>query len=151
MESGRGSRTKAIRGCQQLPPAPPRADPFPGGPERKAPWPGSPVRVISYLAEAERSHPRGRPEGSGVADRSGSDHPRAAGPVAQTKIDSSCPLEVGGYSGWVQSQSLSMSTGTGCVILPLQEYEQRIDLHDLAVVAERREEPAIEFSEFRKQ
>lgn len=37
------------------------------------------------------------------------------------------------------------------VILPLQEYEQRIDLHDLAVVAERREEPAIEFSEFRKQ
>jgi len=30
------------------------------------------------------------------------------------------------------------------VILPLQEYEQRIDL---AVVAERREEPAIEFRE----
>lgn len=34
------------------------------------------------------------------------------------------------------------------VILPLQEHEQRIDL---AVVAERREEPAIEFSEFRKR
>ena len=34
------------------------------------------------------------------------------------------------------------------VILPLQEYEQlQEDLHDLAVVAERREEPAIEFRE----
>ena len=38
------------------------------------------------------------------------------------------------------------------VILPLQEYEQlQEDLHDLAVVAERREEPTIEFSEFRKR
>jgi len=38
------------------------------------------------------------------------------------------------------------------VILPLQEYERlQEDLHDLAVVAERREEPAIEFSEFRKR
>ena len=38
------------------------------------------------------------------------------------------------------------------VILPLQEYEQmQEDLHDLAVVAERREEPAIEFSESRKR
>ena len=38
------------------------------------------------------------------------------------------------------------------VILPLQEYEQlQEDLHDLAVVAERREEPAIEFSKFKKR
>ena len=38
------------------------------------------------------------------------------------------------------------------VILPLQEYEQlQEDLHDLAVVAERRDEPAIRFSEFRKR
>jgi len=38
------------------------------------------------------------------------------------------------------------------VILPLQEYEQlQEDLHDLAVVAERRKEPTIEFSEFRKR
>ena len=38
------------------------------------------------------------------------------------------------------------------VILPLQEYEQlQKDLHDLAVVAERRDEPAIRFSEFRKR
>ena len=36
------------------------------------------------------------------------------------------------------------------VILPLQEYEQmQEDLHDLAGVAERRDEPAIRFSEFR--
>ena len=33
------------------------------------------------------------------------------------------------------------------VILPLQEYEHLLE--DLAVVAERREEPAIGFSEFR--
>ena len=38
------------------------------------------------------------------------------------------------------------------VILPLREYEQlQEDLHDLAVVAERREEPTIEFGEFRKR
>ena len=38
------------------------------------------------------------------------------------------------------------------VILPLQEYEQlQEDLHDLAVVAERRKEPTIEFIEFRKR
>jgi prevent-host-death family protein len=38
------------------------------------------------------------------------------------------------------------------VILPLQEYEQlQEDLHDLAVVAERREEPTVGFSEFRKR
>ncbi|MCK9297762.1 type II toxin-antitoxin system Phd/YefM family antitoxin [Methanoculleus sp. YWC-01] len=38
------------------------------------------------------------------------------------------------------------------IILPLSEYEQmQEDLHDLAVVAERREEPTVEFNEFRKQ
>ena len=38
------------------------------------------------------------------------------------------------------------------VILPLQEYEQlQEDFHDLAVVAERREEPAIRFEEFKKR
>jgi hypothetical protein len=38
------------------------------------------------------------------------------------------------------------------VILPCRSTSNaRIDLHDLAVAAERREEPAIEFSEFRKQ
>ena len=38
------------------------------------------------------------------------------------------------------------------VILPLQEYEQlQEDLHDLAVVAERQEESAMEFDELRKR
>ncbi|KAF5059934.1 hypothetical protein DSECCO2_331040 [anaerobic digester metagenome] len=38
------------------------------------------------------------------------------------------------------------------VILPLREYEQlQEDLHDLAVVAERREEPTIGFDEFKKR
>jgi PHD/YefM family antitoxin component YafN of YafNO toxin-antitoxin module len=38
------------------------------------------------------------------------------------------------------------------IILPLQEYEQlQEDLHDLAVVAERREEPSVGFDEFRKR
>jgi len=38
------------------------------------------------------------------------------------------------------------------IILPLCEYEQlQEDLHDLAVVAERREEPTVGFNEFRKR
>ena len=38
------------------------------------------------------------------------------------------------------------------IILPLREYEQlQEDLHDLAVVAERREEPSIGFDEFKKR
>ncbi len=38
------------------------------------------------------------------------------------------------------------------IILPLYEYEQlQEDLHDLAVVAERREEPTAGFNEFRKR
>ena len=38
------------------------------------------------------------------------------------------------------------------VILPLREYEQlQEDLHDLAVVAERQEESAMEFDELRKR
>ncbi|NLB01283.1 MAG: type II toxin-antitoxin system Phd/YefM family antitoxin [Methanomicrobiales archaeon] len=38
------------------------------------------------------------------------------------------------------------------VILPLREYEQlQEDLHDLAVVAERREEPTIGFDDLKKR
>jgi len=38
------------------------------------------------------------------------------------------------------------------IILPLREYKQlQEDLHDLAVVAERREEPSIGFDEFKKR
>jgi len=46
---------------------------------------------------------------------------------------------------------LLMSTGTGSQSFSRSTSNARIDLHDLAVVAERREEPAIEFSEFRKR
>lgn len=38
------------------------------------------------------------------------------------------------------------------VILPLEEYERLLeDLHDLAVVAERRDEPTVSFEELRKK
>jgi PHD/YefM family antitoxin component YafN of YafNO toxin-antitoxin module len=38
------------------------------------------------------------------------------------------------------------------VILPLEEYEQLLeDLHDLAVVAERRDEPTVSFEELKKK
>jgi len=47
--------------------------------------------------------------------------------------------------------TLLMSTGTGSQSFSRSTSNARIDLHDLAVVAERREEPAIEFSEFRKR
>lgn len=36
------------------------------------------------------------------------------------------------------------------VVIPLNEYEELIeDLHDLAVIAERRDEPAISFDEIK--
>jgi prevent-host-death family protein len=38
------------------------------------------------------------------------------------------------------------------VILPVEEYEELLeDLHDLAIIAERREEPTISFEEVRKR
>lgn len=38
------------------------------------------------------------------------------------------------------------------VILPLEEYEELLeDLHDLAVIAERREEPTVPFAELKKK
>ena len=48
---------------------------------------------------------------------------------------------------------LLMSTGTGSQSFsPCRSTNNaRIDLHDLAVVAERREEPAIGFEEFKKR
>lgn len=47
----------------------------------------------------------------------------------------------------------SMSTGTGSRLFSLSKEDQQLqeDLHDLAVVAERREEPTVGFSEFRKR
>lgn len=38
------------------------------------------------------------------------------------------------------------------VILPLEEYEELLeDLHDLAVIAERREEPTVRFEDLKKK
>ncbi|MBI5049243.1 MAG: type II toxin-antitoxin system Phd/YefM family antitoxin [Deltaproteobacteria bacterium] len=38
------------------------------------------------------------------------------------------------------------------VILPVEEYEELIeDLHDLAVIAERKDEPVISFDELKKR
>jgi len=38
------------------------------------------------------------------------------------------------------------------VVLPLQEYEELLeDLHDLAIIAERRDEPTIPFEELKRR
>ncbi|MBI3584033.1 MAG: type II toxin-antitoxin system Phd/YefM family antitoxin [Nitrospinae bacterium] len=38
------------------------------------------------------------------------------------------------------------------VVLPVEEYEELIeDLHDLAVIAERKDEPVISFDELKKR
>ena len=38
------------------------------------------------------------------------------------------------------------------VVLPVEEYEELLeDLHDLAIIAERRDEPTIAFEELKKQ
>jgi PHD/YefM family antitoxin component YafN of YafNO toxin-antitoxin module len=38
------------------------------------------------------------------------------------------------------------------VVIPLEEYEELLeDLHDLAIIAERRDEPTIPFSELKKR
>ena len=38
------------------------------------------------------------------------------------------------------------------VVLPIEEYEELLeDLHDLAIIAERRDEPTIAFEELKKR
>jgi PHD/YefM family antitoxin component YafN of YafNO toxin-antitoxin module len=38
------------------------------------------------------------------------------------------------------------------VVIPVEEYEELLeDLHDLAVIAERRDEPTISFNELKKR
>ncbi len=38
------------------------------------------------------------------------------------------------------------------VILPVEEYEELLeDLHDLAIIAERRDEPTVSFEELKKR
>jgi len=38
------------------------------------------------------------------------------------------------------------------VVIPLEEYEELLeDLHDLAIIAERRDEPTVSFDELKKR
>lgn len=55
--------------------------------------------------------------------------------------------------GKIQTQYLIDESGKKtAVILPLDEYEALLeDIHDLAVIAERKDEPAISFDELKKR
>jgi PHD/YefM family antitoxin component YafN of YafNO toxin-antitoxin module len=54
-----------------------------------------------------------------------------------------------------RSQTQFLVDGNGqktAVVIPLEEYEELLeDLHDLAVIAERRDEPTIPFGDLKKQ
>ena len=166
MESGNGDRaprrSAAVNGS---PPSPaPGRDPRsrrPRAGREKKPMAAriAGARHIIYPGRKRSDHrapprPPGRLRGGRPIRRA---VPHPSGPrvrVAQTKIDGSCTpwrSEEVTAVGCRASHVVDEHGNRVAVILPLQEYEQRIDLHDLAVVAERREEPAIEFSEFRKQ
>lgn len=53
----------------------------------------------------------------------------------------------------IQTQYLIDESGQKtAVVLPIEEYEELLeDIHDLAVIAERRDEPAISFEELKKR
>jgi hypothetical protein len=53
----------------------------------------------------------------------------------------------------IQTQYLTDESGQKtAVVLPIEEYEELLeDIHDLAVIAERRDEPAISFEELKKR
>ena len=55
--------------------------------------------------------------------------------------------------GKIQTQFLTDKSGKKtAVVIPVEEYEELLeDLHDLAVIAERRSEPAISFDELKKR
>ncbi len=55
--------------------------------------------------------------------------------------------------GKIQTQYLIDESGKKtAVILPLDEYEALLeDIHDLAVIAERKDEPTISFNELKKR
>ena len=77
-------------------------------------------------------------------------HPPAG--QEQAKIDNPCTQREKHMSVAGEQYVIDEHGNRVAVILPLQEYEQlQEDLHDLAVVAERRKDPIIEFSEFRKR
>ncbi|MBF0556852.1 MAG: hypothetical protein HQK96_20245 [Nitrospirae bacterium] len=53
----------------------------------------------------------------------------------------------------MQKQFIVDETGNKtAVVLPLEEYEELIeDMHDLAVIAERKDEPTIGFDKFKEK
>ncbi len=53
----------------------------------------------------------------------------------------------------LQTQYLTDENGRKtAVVIPLEEYEELLeDLHDLAIIAERRDEPTITFDELKKR
>jgi len=53
----------------------------------------------------------------------------------------------------IQTQYLTDESGQKtAVVIPLEEYEELLeDLHDIAVIAERRDEPTISFDELKKR
>lgn len=55
--------------------------------------------------------------------------------------------------GKIQPQYLIDESGQKtAVVIPVEEYEELLaDIHDLAVIAERRNEPAIRFDELKKR
>ncbi|MBU4445595.1 MAG: hypothetical protein L6422_01310 [Candidatus Marinimicrobia bacterium] len=55
--------------------------------------------------------------------------------------------------GKIQQQYIINEKGQKtAVVLPLEEYEELLeDIHDLAIIAERRDEPAISFDELKKR
>lgn len=55
--------------------------------------------------------------------------------------------------GKVQTQYLIDESGQKtAVVLPIEEYEELLeDIHDLAVIAERRDEPTVSFDELKKR
>jgi hypothetical protein len=55
--------------------------------------------------------------------------------------------------GKIQTQYLIDEQGQKTsVVIPVEEYEELLeDLHDLAVIAERKDEPTISFNELKKR
>jgi len=54
--------------------------------------------------------------------------------------------------GKIQTQYIIDESGQKtAVVLPVEEYEELLeDIHDLAVIAERRDEPTIKFDDLKK-
>jgi len=59
----------------------------------------------------------------------------------------------GAYMGKIHTQYLTDEKGKKtAVVIPVEEYEEILeDIHDLAVIAERRDEPVIPIDELKKR